>query len=64
MLKKNERRSEKMHRFFHCFFIDFSWKIDDKSCKKTRKTQLCTKIEKKLRLERPFLAKNRFFGHF
>ena len=63
-VQKNKRRSEKMHRFFHWFFIDFSRKIDGKSCKK-RENQLCAqKSTTTARLERDFLGKNQFLANF
>ena len=62
--EKNKRRCEKTHRFFHWFFIDFSRKIDGKSCKK-RGNQLCAqKLTKKHVRNAVFLAKNRFFANF
>ena len=63
-VEKNKRRCEKTHRFFHWFFIDFSRKIDGKSCKK-RGNQLCAqKSTKKHVRNAVFLAKNRFLANF
>ena len=47
-----------------CFFIDFSWKIKQKSTKKSRKTTFATKIDKKAFLGAPFFAKSRFLVDF
>ena len=64
MLKKTSDDATKTHRFFHWFFIDFSRKIDGKSCKK-RGNQLCAqKSTKKHVRNAGFLAKNRFLANF
>ena len=63
-VEKNKRRCEKTHRFFHWFFIDFSRKIDGKSCKK-RGNQLCAQKSTKQHVRNAvFLAKKSIFSEF
>ena len=50
--------------FFSLIFHRFFAKNRRKMVQKARKPALCTKIDKNLRLECPFLANNRFFLAF
>ena len=59
-MKKNTRGCEK----HVCFFIDFPWKIDQKSIKKSTKTVFATKIDKKAFPGALFVAKSRFLVDF
>ena len=63
-VEENNRQSENIHRFFplifHRFFVNNRWKI----VLKARKPPLCAKIDPKSRLERRFLATNRFLANF
>ena len=59
-VEKSKRRCEKTHRFFHWFFTKNRRKIVQKAWKQA----LCTKIDKKSRLDRLSLAKNRLLANF
>ena len=52
---------EKIHHFFHRFFLS---KIDEKSSPEVRKTPFARKIDKKTLPDTPFWAKDRFLVDF
>ena len=62
--QKNKHCTEKIHCFFHRFFIDFSSKIDEKSRPNHKKTALREKINRNPHLERPFLVKKQSLVDF
>ena len=62
-VEKNKRRCEKTHRFFHWFFIDFSRKIDGKSCKK-RENKLCAQKSTKNHVWIGIFQKKTIFSEF
>ena len=65
MLKKTSDDAKKTRRFFHWFFINFSRKIDGKSCKKRgNQTGVVHKNRRESTFGTPFFSKKSIFSKF
>ena len=64
MLKKTSDDAKKTHRFFHWFFIDFSRKIDENSCKKRGNQLRAQKSTKRHVRNAVFFNKKSIFSEF